>query len=489
MATIVDVLSGNPGVGKTQTFIEGIDPAKRYVYASPTRQLAKEVMQRLDQAEKPYMPIFTGQTRDVGSVIHQANKALGDKRTPLVIITHRCLASVKPELLAGWELFIDESPKSEEIDHAMMLSREYERVIAPYVGDCDDDGGLIINEFMLEEAWEIHAQGIEDARNKRPRNKTLLMVLDAMLSPTKTVTATPNRNDKGKDSVRISVEGFNDFTKCFDNAASVTIMGANVDRSLVARHAVRKGFKLNIIKKKMLRKGLPHILPLIRDQEGAYVSKRMLMTMPDGSVATEWNSECFGSHAVERALRYINGNPAIFASHEWCKPDLPKHVERTPFDTRGLNEWKDKRISIHILHGNPSPDEYGPAVRILQKMGIPLQEGKDAMRWAREDDQLSQFAHRTSARIEDSEEDTWHIVTSYTQARKLALDFDGSCLIDTCLMVDPPERLATEAQDKRNMERENLATQARTLKAQGMSQRAIAQQLDISLGKVNKLLR
>ncbi|UPG87075.1 helix-turn-helix domain-containing protein [Luteibacter aegosomatis] len=488
MATIVDVLSGNPGVGKTQTFIEGIDPAKRYVYASPTRQLASEVMQRLDQAEKPYTPIFTGQTKDVGSVIHQANLALNERKTPLLIITHKCLASVKPELLEDWELFIDESPKPEEITCVGMASKEYERVIAPYVGDCDDDGGLILNQAMLEEAWEIHAQGIEDAKNNRTRNKTLLLVLDAMLSPTKTVTATPNRNDKGKETVLVRVEGFTDFTRCFEHAASVTIMGANVDRSLVAKHALRKGFKLNVIKKKMLRKGLPHILPLVRDQEGAFVSKRMLMTMPDGSVATEWNSECFGNHAIERAIRYINGNPAIFASHEWCKPDLPKHVERTPFDTRGLNEWKDKRVSIHILHGNPSPDEYGPAVRIMQKMGIPLQEGREAMRWAREDDQLIQFAHRTSARIEESDEDTWHIVTSYTQARKLALDFDGSCLINTCLMIDPPKRLPTEAQDKRHMERENLALQAKTLKAQGMSIRDIAQQLGVSKSKVCRLM-
>ena len=36
---------------------------------------------------------------------------------------------------------------------------------------------------------------------------------------------------------------------------------------------------------------------------------------------------------------------------------------------------------------------------------------------------------------------TWHIVTSDTQAKRLALAFDGSCIIDRSLMHYPPERM------------------------------------------------
>ena len=46
MEKVIKVLSGNPGVGKTQLFIDQLDASKRYVYVTPIRELAKEVMWR-----------------------------------------------------------------------------------------------------------------------------------------------------------------------------------------------------------------------------------------------------------------------------------------------------------------------------------------------------------------------------------------------------------------------------------------------------------
>lgn len=487
MAQIIDVLSGNPGVGKTQKFIEQIKHGERYVYAAPTRKLATEVMERLREAGHSFLPIFTSQTQDVGSVIHRTNVSLGNKHDTVLIITHKCLASIKPELLTGWHLYVDECLKTEDIESVRVLASEFEHVIAPYVGDCDDNGGLLLNQSMMEEAWEIHAQGIEDAKNRRTRNKTLLMVLDGMLSPTKTVTATPSKNDRGRDIVLVRVEGFTDYTRPFSYAETVTLMGANIERSLVAKHLQRKAFTLRVDKRKSERRGLPIILPLVRDNEGAYISKRMLLTMPDGTVSKDWSDDCFGQYALNRAMEFVGDASAIFASHEWCKPSLPSNVQRTPFDTRGLNEWRDRKVSIHILHGNPSPDEYGPAKRIIEKMGIPLEEGRDAMRWEREGDQLIQFSHRTMVRDEQSSETTYHIVTSYTQARRLLRDFDGDCIIDTRLMVEPPELAPTEKEVARDTERDRLAEQVRTLINQGMSQRKIAEVLKTNQSKIKRL--
>jgi hypothetical protein len=487
MRKTVKVLSGNPGVGKTQQFMESIEPNKRYVYAASTRVLALEVMKRLDELDKGYLPIFTSQINEVRSVIHQANQALAAQEASILIITHKCLASVKPELLRGWELCIDEAPKVEQIESTSILAKEWEQVIAPYVGDCDANGHLILNDARLEDAWEIYAQGIEDARHKRVSNRTLVLVLGAMLTPTKNVTATSGKNDKGKDVVRISVEGFVDFTKPFDYANSVTLMGANIEKSLLITHAIKKGFALEVDKKINPRRGLPYILPLVRDNEGAWVSKTMLLTMPDGSVAKEWNPDCFGQKSLDRALAYIGNRKAIFASHEWCKPVLPENVERIPYDSRGLNEWRDRKISIHILHGNLSPDEYGPVKRILKQMDIPLDEGKEALRFAREEDLVVQHAHRTSIRDEANTEDTIHIVTSLTQARRLVDALGGARVLSEALMVDPPERKPTEGQDKKSKERMNLSKKAKALKAQGLSLRKVAEQMGISLNKAYRL--
>jgi len=489
MEKIIKVLSGNPGVGKTKQFIEGIDQSKRYVYASPTRKLAQEVMQRLDEVGQSYLPIFTSQTNEVGSVIHQANKSLAAKDSTILIITHKCLASLKPELLKGWELVVDEAPTVDDIKAVEVLAKEYETVIAPYVGDCDDNGGLIINMARLAEAYEIHAQGMDDAKNKRMQNKTLHMVLDAMLSPTKTAITTTRKNAKGKDVVLIQVEGYTDFTIHFGYASSVTLMGAHIEHSLLVKHAEKVGFRLHVDRQRVAKDGLPIIFPLIKDSEGSYVSKRQLLTMPDGSVATEWNAQCFGQHVLNKALQMVGDTPAIFASHEWCKPDLPENVVETPFDVRGLNKWRDKTVSIHMLHGNPSPHELGPAKRIIEKMGLDLEEGRQALRWAREDDNVLQFAHRTKVRDEDFEGHTWHIVTSDTQAKKLAHAFDGSCIIDRRLMHYPPDRMPSEDQAKRKGERDDLASQARTLKDAGMSIRDIAENLSISKSKADRLIK
>lgn len=262
------------------------------------------------------------------------------------------------------------------------------------------------------------------------------------------------------------------------------------DVGLAAKLAEAKGYNLNVIRQvRGNRVGTPIIFPLVRDHEGAFISKRSLLTMPDGSVATEWNAECFGQTVLNTALAAINNNPAIFASHEWCKPVLPYNVERTPFDVRGLNEWRDKHVSIHMLHGNPSPDELGPINRILRKMGVPLKDGKDALRWEREGDQVVQFAHRTSVRDESSESNTYHFVTSYTQARRLAFDFGCSCLIDTSFMVDPPEKAPTEAQDARQIAQDELTSQVRSLLKAGMSQREIAKTLGTNQSKVKRIAK
>lgn len=489
MTKSINVLSGNPGIGKTELFLQSIQNDKRYVYAAPTRDLAMEVMQRLDSIRRTYTPIFTSQTQGVGSVIHRANIALDEKSSPMLIITHRCLESVRPELLAGWELCMDESPKTEQIESRVMRASEYELIIAPFVDDVGENGELILNRSMLKTAYEIHEQGIDDAKYGRKRNTTLLMVLDAMLSSTKTVTAIFRPNDKGNAVVHVQVEGFVDFTRPFSYANSVTLMGANIDRSLVAKHAERNGFTIQVDKRLSRRKGIPTILPLIKDCEGAYISKRMLLTNSDGTLSKDWHPECFGQYVLDRALDYVGGRPAIFASHEWCKPDLPQNVERIKFDTRGLNKWIDKHVSIHMLHGNPSPDEYGPAKRIIQKMGIPLDEGRHAMRQEREDNHLVQFAHRTNVRKEDSDDATYHIVTSYTQARRLARDFDGNCIIDTSLMLDPPRHTPTGDQAKRDEARDSLAMQAMALQAEGLSQRDIASRLGTNQSKVKRLLR
>lgn len=489
MKKTIKILSGNPGVGKTQQFIEGIEDDKRYVYVAPTRVLALEVMKRLDELGKIYLPIFTSQVNEVGSVIHQANQALATQEASILIITHKCLASVKPELLRGWELCIDESPKVEQIESTSILAKEWEQVIAPYVGDCDANGHLIINDARLEEAWEIYAQGIEDAKNKRTRNKTLLMVLEAMLTPTKNAVAITGKNDKGKDAVRVSVEGFVDFTKPFDYANSVTLMGANIEKSLLITHAIKKGFSLEVDKKMNSRRSLPYILPLVRDNEGAYISKTMLLTIPDGSVAKDRNAECFGQKVLDRALAYLGNRKAIFASHEWCSPVLPENVERIPYDSRGLNKWRDINVSIHIIHGNPSPDEYGPIKHILEQMGVPHDEGKEALRWAREEDLVVQHAHRTAIRNEENPVDTIHIVTSLTQARRLSDALGGARVLAYELMVDPPERKPTEGQDKRSKERTDLSEKAKALKAQGMGQMQIAVRLGISQPKVSRLLK
>ncbi|MGN2245034.1 hypothetical protein ACFWZU_16200 [Frateuria sp. GZRR33] len=307
MAKIIDVLSGNPGTGKTQLFIEGVDAGKRYVYAAPTRKLATEVMDRLDKEGRAYTPIFTNPLQEVGSVIHKANVALDKKDSPLIIITHKCLASVKPELLKGWDLVVDEALKVEAIETLQMTAKEFGIAIAPFVGDCDESGNLILNPDMAHDAWEIHFQGIEDAKNRKIRNKPLLLVLDAMLSPTKSVVATPYKDKRGKEMIMVCIEGFVDFTKPFTHADSVTLMGANVHQGLAAKHAERNGFTLRTDKKRSLRRSVPIILPLVKDAPGAYVSKAMLLTMPDGTQAKEWNSECFGQKCFDRALDFIDG--------------------------------------------------------------------------------------------------------------------------------------------------------------------------------------
>lgn len=84
--------------------------------------------------------------------------------------------------------------------------------------------------------------------------------------------------------------------------------------------------------------------------------------------------------------------------------------------------------------------------------------------------------------------DTFHIVTSLTQARRLSDALGGARVLAYDLMVDPPETKPTEGQVRRETERADLASQVKTLKGNGVSLRRIAENLGLSLGKVQRLL-
>lgn len=99
-----------PGAGKTRALITQIpsllSAGRAIVLALPTLDLTDSFVSRLP-AGVPYRVINSTTCDHVGS---ELMAALKQRTSPLIITTHQSVFAVRPNLLWGWMLVIDELP-------------------------------------------------------------------------------------------------------------------------------------------------------------------------------------------------------------------------------------------------------------------------------------------------------------------------------------------------------------------------------------------
>ncbi|PSL95566.1 DEAD/DEAH box helicase family protein [Pseudomonas sp. R9.37] len=474
------VAEATPGTGKTEQFIKELDsdPYKRYVYAVPTKVLSKDVVKRIQAKGINHVCVINSDTHK--NVTDTVECTLLEDDPKVLVITHKTLLDLDPCYLQDWIVVIDEVPSvannlTKDIgDHA------YTNFLEKFIEIDSVSTRAFIKQGMTKEARATYSDVVNDKGMS-----TICTCLGALLRG-KADVFIKEYEDK-KDSRwkwQIRVIDYFDLSGIYEAAQETHILGANVTGTLAYQHALTKGYKLEVSKftpEHRSYKFPSYIYPLIG---GSKVSKTMLLTLPNGDVAEEWNEQVYGHALLRDAIQFVQGEPILAQVHDWCKfpfEDYP-NVIRMPFDARGLNGYSGVHHTLSLIHGNPNPVDDRNNSEMLAKMAVDISVGKQALRNERYREYIFQAATRSSIRTFNNDRPTIHFVPTEESGRHLAFDLTGCHYI-----LKDLTRLAPTSNAKGKTE-SNILT-AKTLSSEGLSARKIAQVMGVSNFTVSKWLK
>lgn len=464
--------SALPGKGKTEAFIKEIDNnpyfLKRIVYASATKVLASSVRKRLESRELPLHELNSSTVRNK-PISYAVEEALLELEPKVLLITHKTLAAIDHSFLEGWEVYIDEDPAIEEIRELPVGEAKYETHFEKYAIPVTG------NELQLNDAYKYEARLVYQEGRDEEREDHLTVFLGALLSDRHKVYATKHTSKKKRHANEwlIRTVGLTDYTGIYDNAKCTTFLGSNIHKGLALSLARQKGYNLIDTTKKAAYANCPILFPLVNAIRN---SKAMMYTDPlTGKLSTNWEAGNFGEAMFHQAMRVVGDRKAIIAVHAYM--DLPFHeypnLTVVPMDCRGLNDYSDYECSISLVHGNPSPTEDASRKDLARIAGVDYELVKDALDWRRLNDLNLQIMARVKIRLYDNTEQTYHIVPTYGDARRLMQEINSTCIIDTSHMIEPPKSYAKRGQ-------EDNSQIAKGLKASGLSNRKIAEKMGVT---------
>jgi hypothetical protein len=477
---IIYVAEATPGTGKTEQFIRELDsdPYKRYLYAVPTKVLTKDVVKRIQAIGINHICVINSDTHK--HVTDTVECTLLEDDPKVLIITHKTLLDLDPCYLQDWVVVIDEVPSVANNLTRDIGDHAYTNFLEKFIEIDDDSTKASIKRGMTKEARAIYSDVIDDKGMS-----TITTCLGALLRGKADVFIKEylsKKENKWKWQVRV-IDYF-DLSGIYEHASETHILGANVTGTLAYQHALTKGFTITASKFTPEYRGYKfasYIYPLIG---GSKVSKTMLLTLPDGAVAEEWNDRVYGHDLLRDAIEFVQGEPILVQVHEWCKYPFDDHpnVIRIPFDARGLNGYSEVHHTLSLIHGNPNPIDDQNNSEMLEKMAISSSIGKQALRNERYRELIFQAATRSSIRTFNNDRPTIHFVPTEESGLHLAFDLKG------CHHILKDFTRPAPCSNSRSRLEDNILT-AKELSSEGLSLRKIASVMDVSKSIVSKWLK
>ncbi|WP_322614033.1 DEAD/DEAH box helicase family protein [Pseudomonas sp. BIC9C] len=477
---VIYVAEATPGTGKTEQFIRELDsaPYKRYLYAVPTKVLSKDVVKRIQAIGINHICVINSDTHK--HVTNTVECTLLEDDPKVLIITHKTLLDLDPCYLQDWVVVIDEVPSVANNLTRDIGDHAYTNFLEKFIEIDGVSTKASIKQGMTKEARAIYSDVIDDKGMS-----TITTCLGALLRGKADVFIKEylsKKENKWKWQVRV-IDYF-DLSGIYEHALETHILGANVTGTLAYQHALTKGYTIAASKltPEYRRYKFPsYIYPLIG---GSKVSKTMLLTLPDGSIAEEWNDRVYGHALLRDAIEFVQGEPILVQVHEWCKYPFEDHqnVIHIPFDARGLNGYSDVHHTLSLIHGNPNPIDDQNNSEMLEKMAISSSVGKQALRNERYRELIFQAATRSSIRTFNNDRPTVHFVPTEESGLHLAFDLRGCHHVLKDLTRPAP---STHSRSKLE---ENILI-AKELSSDGLSARKIASLMNVSNFTISKWLK
>lgn len=475
MNNTVYIAEALPGAGKSQGFINALDQQDYFkesvVLALPTKVLTKDIVKRLQDVGINAVVINSDTTKRVASHVELALLEREELGPVVLVITQETLKSIDPAYLDGWSLVMDEVSKVANNTMKLIGINAFAHYFEEFVDIDPVTSRAYIKAGLKREARNTYYDVVDDRGMA-----TIANTLGALLKDDCEVYIKEVEDKDGKAKWQVKAIDYHDYTKVFRFPKKVTLMGNGVTKSLMYKHLARAGYDFEVSEYSPAFKPYklaPTLLPMF---PGSRISATMMMTKPDGSVATEWSEDVLLHQALKRCMEYLDDVPTLAQVHSWCKfpfEDYP-NVTVTPFDARGLNTYADHCHTINLIHGNADTNEDQMNTRMLERMDLDVDEGKEALRYERLQEMIVQHITRTQIRKFDGQESpTFHIVPNEAIAEEIGQALKTPYLIDRSLIMQP---YATKAMASKVVQIE----EARKLKAQGLSNRQIAKELGVS---------
>ncbi|WP_454837808.1 hypothetical protein [Pseudomonas mohnii] len=434
-----------PGAGKTQALISHIpsllSAGRSIVLALPTLDLTDSFVNRLPTGIT-YRVINSATCDHVGT---ELMAALKKKESHLIITTHQSIFAVRPNLLWGWMLVIDELPPVVDFPAFPFEPSELAQL---FVNAVEQDGRLHIREGCagaIETSLATFKAVSAGAERTSMLSKEGARIYECLKDghPVFIDSEIPN----GNRYVRSVVE-----SNCWDTFAAaeeVHVLAASVIGSQFDDFAQVHGVTYARSDFTPAFDGYTTavtIYPVM--PKGRNYSKSAVTMTAHGGVTMDQQKQgepLVIDEILKAVLQQATGTPLLFsnnwASFRW----LPRGtVHRCSIDSRGLNEYQGETDAILLFGGNPSPSDKLALDYLAVKYGREFHQGFIVTRLL---EPSLQAATRTAIRDRDNSKPIQLFVQDGRVADYLISTYMPHAVVDWSL-----SKIIPVAQDGRTIE-------------------------------------
>jgi len=476
----INALIAPPGAGKT-TWLINLLNSNRYdhsIVAFPTKLLSAEVQRKLTDINLTFNAIDSDNVE--GSVTQCLEASLTHRLDKIIICTHESLRLIRADTLQGWNVFIDEIPTTWDCKTLTFTDVSYRAVIDNYVETENSDSSSIKLKANCKQLIESLASKPDSTISSDART-----VLKSLLD-SRCIIEVDKLDAKHNRTVR--VVGYKDYIPVFEAAETTTIMGAEIERSLLGLILKGAGWSINSIEANLGFKGYGNkviIHPFLQNR--AY--SKSIALMKAGRTCDTYQEDCLLDAWLRKdVFRIIGSKKAILVAHNWCTPDLPNqqgtesNIERIKIDNRGINEYDDYSIAICLQHGNITPIESRSIPTLAEMLSInclvSTEDIRKAIKYERFYESTLQSVCRTALRSREHNDE----ILLFVQDKDIAEFL--SKMIKDCVIDSTYSEVIVSQDSPSKSKRENLKQIAINLWQDGHKDSYIADQL----GKVTKTI-
>lgn len=486
---ICNALIAPPGAGKSQWLINHIDQHRNEhsVLAFPTLLLSEEITKRLKGLGIPFNIIDSGNVE--GSVTQVLEEALCNQNDNVIICTHAALLLIRRDLLCGWKLYVDEVPTTWNCSSPSFQEIQFQKVFDNSIITLEPVEGKKHKVMKARQDKLALIETLSKGGEGNAHSDAATSVFEKLLDPRYVIEVDALENNLQRI---VRIIGFHDYLSVFEAADEVTILCAELEKSLLGVALKGAGWITNPIDYDLKFSGYGNpvtIKPFLSDRRYS----RTVALEKAGKPQLEYTQDCNADKWLMKVFKDIGHHKAIMASHKWLKVEPPldskgfSNIYPIKIDSRGINDYSDHTIAICLQHGNINPIDGRSLPTLAHLLStddiVTEQDIKNAVQYERLYESTLQTVCRTALRDRSNQ----NPVTLYVQDMQVAeflAEKLGNAVIDDSLAMNP-YRAETNAKANRNERK----AEALRMYSQGIAIKAIAQAISKSERTVRDWLK